>query len=87
MNAVRLYELQIDALKYLIQTFPHHQNKYRKQLEELLEPEDKPKQKKKLTVAHNKATQTIQSDKKKKKKDPNNLYKKFTIVTKNPNAF
>ena len=72
MNAVKLYELQINALKYLIQTFPHHQNKYRKKLEFLLEPEETQKtSNKKLSVSTDQATQTIPSTRKTLKKKIN----------------
>ena len=67
MNTAKLYELQIEALKYLIQTFPAHRNQYRKQLEDLLEPEPTTPNKK-LTVSNNVATQTIPSKKKKNSK-------------------
>ena len=54
MHCFRLYELQIETLKYLIITFPQRKETYRIKLESLLHIEQP-----KLTISQNVATQTL----------------------------
>ena len=75
MNTIRLYELQIEALKYLIRTFPSHKDNYRQKLENLIDPPDETKVEPfSLVQTNDVATQTINlppktpSSKMKKKK-------------------